>query len=102
MYKIVITTTDSDLVCDKISSSLIEEGLSACVQKIKNIESRYPWEGLIQVQKEYMLLIKCKQLNIEKISECILKNHNYEVPEIVALDIDIANREYEDWLNENC
>ena len=76
--------------------------MSACVQKIKNIESRYPWEGLIQIQREYMLLIKCKQVNINKISERILQNHSYEVPEIVVLDIDIANKEYKDWLSENC
>ena len=102
MYKILITTTDSDLVCEKISNSLVEEKLSACVQKIKNIESKYLWDGLIQNQKEYMLLIKCKQVNVSKVSESIIQNHNYEVPEIISLDIDVVNEKYSDWLNQNC
>ena len=102
MYKILITTTDSSLTCNKISDFLVKEKLSACVQKIKNIESRYLWDGLIQNQKEYMLLVKCKQRNIDKISKYILENHNYEVPEIISLDIDILNKEYSNWLNQNC
>ena len=100
MYKTIITTTDSLKIINKISDYLLNKKLSPCIQVLTNLESKYIWEGKIASNKEYLMLIKCKTNNINTISTYIKKNHNYEVCEIIKLDMDILNDKYEKWFNK--
>lgn len=102
MYKIVITTTDDQKTSQSISDYLLENKLSPCVQIINQVESNYIWKGKTNKNDEYLILIKCKNEKLEQISSYIENNHNYETPEIIAVDIDILNNSYKDWFNRNC
>lgn len=102
MYYIIQTTTNDKDTALKISKILVKEKISACAQIMKNVISTYRWKENIEFQNEYVLQIKCKELNIKKIINIITENHNYDVPEIIYFDIAIANEKYEIWLDENC
>ena len=101
MYQILITTTDREDIGIKMSKHILQEKLSPCVQIIKNIDSHYIWNNKIENAKEYMLLIKCRKKNLDKIKIFIQKQHNYDIPELIAFDIKLLDEKYQSWFNQN-
>ena len=83
------------------TSQVVKEKLSPCIQVIKNIQSNYLWKNKINTAKEYLLLIKCKESNLGKIKTFIEKEHNYDVCELISIDIDILNPLYKNWFDQN-
>ncbi len=101
MYKIIITSTDSLEIINKISDYALKAKLSPCVQVLSGADSRYIWKGRIESHKEYLLFIKCKNSNSKKIANYIESNHNYETPEIIETDFEILNEEYKKWFDKS-
>ena len=89
-------------VSQSMSEYLLKSKLSPCVQIINRVESNYIWNGLFKKSSEHIILIKCKSKKLKEISTYIQENHNYDTPEIIALDIDILNDNYRKWFDENC
>jgi periplasmic divalent cation tolerance protein len=46
------------------------------------------------------MLIKARSRDFEAIRETILRNHDYEVPEIISVRIDKAHAGYLGWLEK--
>ena len=44
--------------------------------------------------------MKTKKVLYSDVEKVILENHSYEVPQIVAYDIDMGYSEYLKWINE--
>ncbi len=97
----VFTTTDSKENAHQITSKLLDHQLAACVQLSDPIESSYIWKGEKEISKEFKLCIKTKKELFSKVRDLILKEHSYEVPEIIATPITHINESYEKWLLEN-
>ena len=55
---IILTTVSSKKEAELIGSKLIDKELAACVNIIPNIKSIYYWEGKINKDSEYLLIIK--------------------------------------------
>lgn len=102
MYKIIQTTTNDNDNALEISKAIIKKKISPCIHIIKNIKSVFTWEKKIEIKNEYLLQIKCKESNKEKINKLINLYHNYDNAEIICYDIEILNEEYRDWLEKNC
>ena len=100
--KIIQTTTDSTKTAESISEILVKNNLSPCVQIIPNIKSVYQWKDKVEHSSEILLLIKTIPENVQKCKNIILKHHNYDVPEVIILDGDIIEDEYEAWFIEHC
>lgn len=96
----VITTTDSEKSADKIAEVLLEKHLSACVQIIGPIVSRYWWRGKVEEAREYLCLIKTREEVYEEVEKVIKEVHPYEVPEVIAFPIALGNPAYLRWLQE--
>jgi periplasmic divalent cation tolerance protein len=73
--------------------------LVACIQ-IFSINSFYSWKGEICNDNEVILLIKCNQKHYTEIEETIVKNHTYELPEIILLPINGGLNRYLGWIDE--
>jgi periplasmic divalent cation tolerance protein len=93
----IITTTDSLEVTQKISKTLIKEKLAACVQYHK-ISSVYEWEGKLEESEEYRILIKTTNTHLEEATNKILFIHNYDLPQILHIKIDGGSKTFLDWL----
>ena len=102
MYKIIITTTDTMQLANKIKEYVLTNKLSPCVQIIKNIDSNYIWKKKIESSKEYMVLIKCKKASLELINLFLEKEHNYDTYELISVDMEIINPKYQKWFDQNC
>ena len=100
-YKILVTTTNSKEVAQKIQRIILENKLSPCINVLDNIQSSYLWEGKVVTDKEIMLIIKSTSDNIQEIKETILELHNYDTPEIISINFDIMDDRYARWFNES-
>ncbi|CAM8939042.1 unnamed protein product [Rhodiola kirilowii] len=65
------------------------------------IESVYQWKGEIQTDSEELLIIKTRESLLEALTEHVKANHEYEVPEVIALPITGGSIPYLEWIKSN-
>ena len=97
-YSIIITTCSSPEDAKPIIDALLSEKLAACIQTYP-INSFYLWKGTVANDPETILLIKAKAENFSSIKDSILKNHKYELPEIIQVPIVGGYDKYLRWID---
>jgi len=98
-YGVVLVTVSSPSEAEAIATILIEEKLAACIN-IFPVQSIYQWEGNIQQESEFQLVIKTNLAKFSELSNRIQEIHSYEVPEIIALPIVSGAESYLGWLSD--
>jgi len=98
-FSITLVTVPSKEESEKISKSLVEKDLAACVNIIPSVQSVYKWEGEINTDNELLLVIKGRTDNLEALEKEVLQLHSYETPEVISFAIDKGNKEYLDWMS---
>jgi periplasmic divalent cation tolerance protein len=93
----IMTTTDSLDEARSIAAALVERKLAACAQ-ISSIQSFYTWEGEVQDDDEFRVLIKTTGDRYADVESAILELHSYDLPAIVAFDIAHAYGPYAEWV----
>ena len=83
-----------------MAEKIVSGQLAACVQILPEISSVYVWEGKVQKETEHLLLIKTLPEKYDELEAFITANHNYEVPEIVAVDVEKASGPYLAWIRD--
>jgi periplasmic divalent cation tolerance protein len=96
---VILTTTDSDEEARRISMSLVEAGLAACVQRL-DIGSVYTWEGAVEEGRETLLLVKTSVDRYPQVEAWIRRNHSYQVPEVLMIRVDQGAAPYLEWLQQ--
>jgi periplasmic divalent cation tolerance protein len=94
---VVLTTTPNSEDAETLAQKIITAKLAACVQILPPMKSFYFWEGKIQQDAEHLLLIKTLEEKFPELETFIKENHNYDVPEIVALSAEKVSGNYLDW-----
>ena len=97
-YIIVLITTPSKEVGEKIANALLEKKLAACVNMMAPIFSLYTWEEEINRDDEVLLIVKSRADLFE--SDLIPVVHPYDVPEIIALPILMGSANYLAWIDD--
>jgi len=97
---LVLSTTDTLDLAQKIASTLVREREAACVNIVPGIHSVYCWEGKECNDSEFLLLIKTSEERFEAVQARIRQLHTYQVPEIIALTITSGDPRYLAWLRE--
>lgn len=98
---IVVFCTCPDLeISEKIANRLIENKIVACVNITSPVNSVYFWQGAIERDTEYLLIIKTKSQLFEKLEKEIKSIHPYSVPEIIAMPIVLGSKDYLNWIDE--
>jgi periplasmic divalent cation tolerance protein len=95
---IVFTTVPNVEDGESLAKKIVEARLAACVQVFPKMKSFYFWEGKVQNDEEHLLLIKTLQSKFAALSEFIKSNHNYETPEIVAINSSEVDDHYLKWM----
>jgi periplasmic divalent cation tolerance protein len=98
---IVLITTPSREVGEQIANNLLDKNLAACVNMLAAIHSLYTWEGKINCDEEYLLIIKSRaEIFHDHLVPIVQKFHPYEVPEIIALPILMGSASYLKWISD--
>lgn len=93
---LIYITNPTKQEAKKIARHLLEKKLVACAN-IFPIESTYWWKGKIVDGKEFILIVKTKNNNFEKVKNEVEKIHSYEIPCIVKIPAS-SNNKYYKWL----
>jgi len=96
-YGVVLVTVATLIEGQTIATKLVEGKLAACVNLLP-IDSIYLWQGKINRDREYQLIIKTDLNKFERLADKIKTLHSYEVPEIIAIPIVAGSKTYLDWL----
>jgi periplasmic divalent cation tolerance protein len=96
---LILTSTKQDFLARKIAKQLVDSRLAAAVQ-IREVDSFYRWQAKIHNHNEYTLTIKTIEAHFSKIEELIKREHTYDIPQIVMLDIKDGSADYLRWIEE--
>lgn len=98
LYQLAMTTFPSLEVAESIVGVLLERKIIACANLLPEVSSMYFWEGKICQDNEVLVLMKTTSLKFLELKSVIEKNHPYDVPEVIALDITQGSEDYLSWL----
>ncbi|XP_056844170.1 protein CutA, chloroplastic isoform X2 [Raphanus sativus] len=98
---VVYVTVPNREAGKKLANSIVREKLAACVNIVPGVESVYEWEGKVQSDSEELLIIKTRQSLLESLTEHVNANHEYDVPEVIALPITGGSDKYLEWLKNS-
>lgn len=93
---VVLSTTDSDDEAQRLARGLVEARLAACVQIVGPVRSVFRWEGAVQVEPEYQLVVKTTR--VAEVTDWIVEHHSYDVPEVIALPVVGGHETYLTWV----
>jgi periplasmic divalent cation tolerance protein len=96
----VMTTTAEKQQAEALAQAVLDKRLGACVQISGPIESRYWWNGRIEVASEWTLMIKTRHDLYKRLEAFLLELHPYDQPEIIATAITEVSAGYLKWLSE--
>jgi periplasmic divalent cation tolerance protein len=96
----VLSTAGSIDSAQRIARHLVDRRLAACVNILPGVISIYRWKGAIQESAEWMLIMKTRRECFPALRDELKAVHEYEVPEIVALDITDGLPDYLDWIGQ--
>ena len=94
---VVLVTASSQQEARAIARALVTEKLAACVN-IFPVQSTYTWEGAVQQEEEWQMVIKTDLGRWDELSQAIQSLHSYDVPELIALPIMQGSEAYLSWL----
>jgi periplasmic divalent cation tolerance protein len=98
---IVLVTCGSEEEALKIAKTLVEGRLGACVNLVSPVRSIYRWEGKVQDEKEWLLVIKTQKRRFAQLEKKVKALHSYSVPEIISFPIAEGSSAYLNWIKEN-
>lgn len=93
----VFTTVGSREEARRIAKALVERRLGACAQ-ISEIESFYTWDGAMQNEPEFRVLLKTTDARYAAVEQAIRELHSYQLPAIHALRFEHVYAPYADWI----
>lgn len=100
-YQLVLCTCPDQDSAQTIAEHLIDQKLAACVNMLPGITSIYSWQGKRESAQELLLVIKTTKAVYGTLEKTITKLHPYELPEIIAVNIENGNAGYLNWISRN-
>lgn len=96
-FGVILVTAPSQDHAQAIAKTLVTEKLAACVTMLP-VHSVYSWQGEVQADDEWQLIIKSELSKFAALSTKIQSIHPYDVPEIIALPIVAGSPSYLEWI----
>lgn len=81
-----------------LAAALVGQRLAACVNLFPAMQSVYRWNGQVEQASEVQLLIKTTAGRMDALGALILREHPYELPEIIAITPSDGLPAYLDWI----
>ena len=99
-YIIVTTLCKDKKIAEGICDTLLIKNLVAGCQ-VSRVDSKYWWDGNLEMAHEYKLEFRTVESFFDMIKDEIIELHDYEVPEISAIELRDANDEFLEWVSQN-
>lgn len=97
---LLLTTCPDADSAQRLSHSLVQHRLAACVSALPGMVSVYRWQGQVQQDSEVQLIIKTTADRRDAAMAHIHAHHPYDVPEILALPVSDGLPAYLAWVAE--
>ena len=94
---IITTVCNNKDIATRIIQVLLDKRLVSCCQTY-NIDSAYWWQGKIDRELEILIQLKTRKSLYKEVETEILKLHDYEVCEIICVDITDGDEKYLKWI----
>jgi periplasmic divalent cation tolerance protein len=95
---LVLTNLPDRATAEKLAGVLVDQRLAACINILAPCRSVYRWQGAVQQEEEHPVLIKTTQDAYARLEAEIRAHHPYELPEIVAVEIERGLPAYLEWV----
>ena len=93
---LVYVTNPSKEKAQELAEHLLNKRLVACANIITG-DSMYWWDGVIEKENEFLLIIKTVEENFDAVRHEIMDIHEYQIPCIIKIPV-TANQQYVQWL----
>lgn len=97
---LISTTTEKKEDAAKLAQNLLEKRLIACAQISGPISSHYRWQEELVHSEEFILNIKTVKAKAEVVTQEIIDNHPYDLPEVIGVEPSCTSREYAAWVEQ--
>ncbi len=97
-HLIVYVTFETQEQAQEIASHVVMARLAACANIFPPHESIYWWNDEIQQSQEVVGIFKTTQDCFEALKDRIISLHSYDVPCVVAMNIENGNKQFLDWI----
>jgi periplasmic divalent cation tolerance protein len=97
-FAVVLVTASGMEEGNKITSTILDKRMAACVNIVPKISSLFWWQGKIDAADEVLLIIKTRASRVKDIIDAVKSIHSYSVPEVIALPIMAGHTGYLDWI----
>ncbi|MCJ7558789.1 MAG: divalent-cation tolerance protein CutA [Gammaproteobacteria bacterium] len=95
---LVYCTCPEDTTAAQIASTLVEERLAACANRIPAMSSTFRWKGKVRTNSEVQLILKTTDQVYPALEKRLLELHPYELPEVLAVPVQAGLPGYVDWI----
>ncbi|MDO5609370.1 MAG: divalent-cation tolerance protein CutA [Pseudomonadota bacterium] len=95
---ICLSTCPDRESAEHIARSLVDARLAACVNSVPGLVSTYRWQGAIERDDEWLLIIKTTTERLDALRARLLLLHPYELPELIAVKAADGLAAYLDWV----
>ena len=99
-YCLVLCTCPAGETAQSLAESLVGERLAACVNILPGLVSVFSWQGALESSQEALLLIKTERRAYAALEARLRELHPYELPEIIAVDIERGLPDYLNWITQ--
>ena len=96
----VYCTCPDEAAGKALATELVREGLAGCINVVPGLTSIYKWHGEMREGTEALLLIKTPAAKYAALEAALRERHPYELPEIIAVDIETGLHDYLQWLTD--
>lgn len=96
--RVVLLTAPDALAAEHLARALIEERLAACVNVVPGVRSFYRWEGQVQDDTEFLLVVKTQAERVGTLAARVDELHPYDLPEILELPASGGSGAYLHWV----
>lgn len=98
---VVVTTVGNEEQANALAREIVARRQAACVNIVPGVRSVYRWQGKICQDGELLLVIKTQASEFDGIAETIREIHNYELPEILAFDVERGEASFLGWIRDS-
>lgn len=96
---LIYTTWPDAGMAEAAGAELVSGRIAACVNVLAPATAIYEWNGDVQRDTEYPMIIKTMPRHVAAVTTVVKAHHSYEVPAIVVLPLAGGDAAYLGWID---